>query len=680
MSNNPLLTNSVLPPFNKIKIEHIEPAIDSILENNRKKISELLQQPAYTWQNLMQPLEDISDSLTNAWSPVRHLHAVMSSPELRQTYSHVLPKLTEYGTEVSQNVNLYNAVNSIAICNNFSQLSTAQKKIIENELRDFRLAGVHLPEQQKQRYAELNKKLAQLTTQFEEHLLDATQAWTYTVTDEKELSGLPALAIASAAQAAKAKNIKGWLFTLEMPSYQAVMTYADSAKFREQMYFAFVTRASDLGPNAGKFDNSKVMNEILKTRHEMAQLLGFQNFAEYSLATKMAKTPHEVLSFLEELANASLAKAKQDFAELSQFAKQNYGVDQLQPWDVAYYSEKLRQHLFNFTSEELRPYFPENQVLHGMFEVVHRLYGINIKEIDTEEKWHKNVRLFAIYDEQKELRGKFYLDLYARTNKRGGAWMDESRIRRKLTDGSIQTPVTYLTCNLNPPVNDEPALFNHDEVQTLFHEFGHGLQHMLTKIDYAGVSGINGIPWDAVEIASQFMESWCWEKPGIDLIARHYKTGEKLPDELFTKMLNAKNFQSAMQMVRQLEFAIFDFRLHKEFDPTIENQIQKILDEVRQKITVVPIAKFNRFQHSFSHIFAGGYAAGYYSYKWAEVLACDAFSKFEENGIFDHQTGLEFLQCILEPGGSVDPMELFIKFRGRPPKIDALLRQNGIIN
>jgi len=456
------------------------------------------------------------------------------------------------------------------------------------------------------------------------------------------------------------------------------MTYADDRELRSEMHQAYVTRASDQGPNAGKWDNSEVMEEILALRHELAQLLGYQTYAERSLVTKMADTPERVLGFLHDLAKRSKPVADKELHELEAFAHNEHGVTKLEPWDIGYYSEKLRQHTYAISQEELKPYFPETSVIPGMFEVVKRLYGMRIQVVDSVDVWHPDVRFYEIRDEQGTLRGEFYLDLYARENKRGGAWMDDCIGRKRNADNSIQTPVAYLTCNLTPPIGDDPALFTHDEVITLFHEFGHGLHHMLTRIDHVGVSGINGVAWDAVELPSQFMENWCWEKEALDLIAEHYQTGEDIPEEMYHKMYAAKNFQAGMQMVRQLEFSLFDFRMHHEYVPGKGAHIQQILDEVRQEVAVIKPAPYNRFQHGFTHIFAGGYAAGYYSYKWAEVLSADAFSLFEEEGIFNHQTGLRFLHAVLEQGGTREPMDLFVEFRGREPEIDALLRHSGI--
>ncbi|MDX1823691.1 MAG: oligopeptidase A [Thiohalomonadales bacterium] len=679
MSDNPLLNMTGLPPFSQIKAEHVEPAIDSLLAQNRKTVEQLLSATeAYTWDNLIQPLEDMDDRLSRVWSPVSHMNSVINSEALRNAYNACLPKLSEYGTEMGQNVRLYQAYKTIKDSDQYQQLDSAQKKVIDNALRDFHLSGVDLPEDKKNRYKEIQQQLSKLTTKFEENVLDATQGWTKQIDDESRLAGLPDSARAMAKQAAEQKQANGWLFTLDFPSYFAVMTYADDRELRGEMHQAYVTRASDQGPNAGKWDNTQVMEEILALRHELAQLLGYQSYAERSLVTKMADTPARVLEFLHDLARRSKPEADKELHELESYARKEFGIEQLEPWDIGYYSEKLRQHTYAISQEELKPYFPETSVIPGMFEVVKRLYGIHIQQVDDIDVWHPDVRFYEIRDEAGTLRGEFYLDLYARENKRGGAWMDDCIGRKRNVDGSVQTPVAYLTCNLTPPIGNEPALFTHDEVITLFHEFGHGLHHMLTCVDHVGVSGINGVAWDAVELPSQFMENWCWEKEALSLLARHYQTGKNIPDELYNKMYAAKNFQAGMQMVRQLEFALFDFRLHHEYDPAKGARVQQVLDEVRQEVAVIKPAAYNRFQHGFTHIFAGGYAAGYYSYKWAEVLSADAFSLFEEKGIFDHQTGLKFLHAVLEQGGTREPMELFVEFRGREPEIDALLRHSGI--
>ncbi|MDZ7803363.1 oligopeptidase A [Thiohalophilus sp.] len=677
--SNPLLEMTSLPPFGQIKPEHVEPAIDTLLQRNREQLQQLLaDRDGYSWENLIQPLEEMDDQLDRAWSPVSHMNSVVNSDALREAYNACLAKLSDYATELGQNEQLYAAYKAIADSPEYAQLDAAQKKIIDNALRDFHLSGVDLPAEKKQRYKEIQQRLSSLTTKFEENLLDATHAWYKQITDESRLAGLPESARAMARQAAEEKALEGWVFTLDFPSYYAVMTHADDRDLRSELHEAYVTRASDQGPHAGQWDNSPVMEEILALRHELARLLGFANYAERSLATKMAESPEQVLSFLHDLARRAKPVAEQDLAELSDFARQQHGLEQLEPWDIAYYSEKLRQHKYALSQEDLKPYFPESRVIPGMFEVVKRLYGIEINEVDGVDSWHPDVRFYEIRDARGELRGQFYLDLYARSKKRGGAWMDDCRGRLRHTSGELQSPVAYLTCNLTPPVGDQPALFTHDEVITLFHEFGHGLHHMLTRVDHIGVSGINGVAWDAVELPSQFMENWCWERDALDVITGHYQTGEPLPEDLYQKMYAAKNFQAGMFMVRQLEFSLFDFRLHLEYDPQQGGRIQEMLDQVREEVTVVKPAPYNRFQHGFAHIFAGGYAAGYYSYMWAEVLSADAFSLFEETGIFDRATGQRFLTSVLEQGGTREPMELFVDFRGREPRIDALLRHTGI--
>lgn len=678
-----------LPPFAHIQPGHVEPAIDKLLSENRQQLQTLLEQGEFNWDNFIQPLEEMSDRLQRVWSPVSHMNSVVNSDELRAAYNACLPKISEYSTEMGQNEKLFKAYKSVANAQSYSQLETAQQKIISNALRDFHLSGVDLAQEKKQRFKEIKQQLSKLKTQFEENILDATHAWHKQIDDEKNLSGLPDFAIAMSRQAAEQKKLSGWVFTLDAPSYMAVMMYADDRNLREQMYRAFVTRASDKAveatqnKQATKWDNSNIMQDILSLRHELAQLLSFNNYAELSLATKMAETTDDVFAFLNQLTEKSKVVAEQEFEELVCFVKSKYGLSQIEAWDIMYYSEKLRQKKYAISQEELKPYFPEQRVLDGMFAVVNKIYGIVIKEIKGIETWHESVRVFEIRDIDNQVRGQFYLDLYAREKKRGGAWMDDCQGRVMHQSGQLQIPVAYLTCNLTPPIGKEPALFTHQEVITLFHEFGHGLHHMLTQVNYLSVSGINGVAWDAVELPSQFLENWCWEREALDLIAAHYKTNEPMPGDLFERMHAAKNFQSGMIMVRQLEFALFDFKIHAEYQTSeFKNKdgldIQAVLDDVRKQVAVVIPPDFNRFQHSFSHIFAGGYAAGYYSYKWAEVLSADAFSRFEEQGIFDRNTGLEFLHAILEKGGSQEPVELFRAFRGREPKIDALLRHAGI--
>ncbi|WP_031437584.1 oligopeptidase A [Methylobacter tundripaludum] len=676
--NNPLLANSTLPMFSQIKPEHIVPAIDQLLAEARSSVEQHLQATQhYTWKNLIEPLEDVDDKLNKAWSPVSHMNSVVNSDELRDAYNACLPKLSAYSTEMGQNEALFKAYRFIADSDEFATLDTAQQKIIRNALRDFKLSGIDLDNEKKQRYKDISQELSALASNYEENLLDATNAWSKLIRDEQDLAGLPESALAQAKQTAESHNEDGWMITLQFPSYISVMTYADNRELRREHYEAFATRASDQGPHAEQWDNSENMEKILALRHEKARLLGFNNYAELSLATKMAEKPDDVTHFLEDLADRSWRHARKDLAELREFAKQYYGINDLQSWDMTYYSEKMRQHFYQLSQEEVKTYFPITRVLPGLFAIVEKLYGLQITEISDFDSWHPDVRFFQIHDQTDQLRGQFYLDLYARAKKRGGAWMDDC-VSRKKFDDTIQIPVAYLTCNFTPPTGDTPALLTHDEVTTLFHEFGHGLHHMLTQVDHLGVSGINGVEWDAVELPSQFMENWCWEKEALALMSGHYQTDEKLPDALFDKMIAAKNFQAGMIMVRQLEFSLFDFRIHRDYDPEKGGRIYEILEQVREQVAVVRPPKFNRFAHSFSHIFAGGYGAGYYSYKWAEVLSSDAFSLFEEKGIFDQETGKAFLTNILEKGGSQNAMELFIQFRGRKPTIDALLRHNGI--
>ena len=678
-TENPLLNMDGLPPFQHIKPEHVEPALKTLIQSNRDELEKLLKDnDHYTWDNLIEPLEDMDDRLGRMWSPVSHMNSVVNSDELRDAYNACLPLLSEYSTEMGQNVELYQAYKAIKDSAEFSKLDEAQQKIINNGLRDFHLSGIDLPEEKKKRFREIRQQLSKLTSKYEENVLDATQAWSKHITDEKQLAGLPDSALAMSKQAAEAKGLEGWLFTLNFPSYYSVISYADDRALREEMYQAYATRASDQGPNAGEFDNTAVMEDILALRHEVAQLLGFNNYAERSLATKMAENPQQVLTFLQDLAKRSKPMAKKELAELTAFAEKEHGMTELQAWDVPYYGEKLRKHTFDFSEEDIKPYFPETKVIPGMFNVVKRLYGISINEVEGVEVWHEDVHFYEIRDDKDVVRGKFYLDVYSRDKKRGGAWMDDCMGRKRNADGSLQIPVAYLTCNLTQPIGDDPALFTHNEVTTLFHEFGHGLHHMLTQVEHIGVSGINGVAWDAVELPSQFMENWCWEREALDLIAAHYQTGEPIPEELFNKMYAAKNFQAGMQMLRQIEFSLFDFRMYYEYNADDKKSIQAVLDEVRKEVSVLIPPAYNRFQHGFSHIFAGGYAAGYYSYKWAEVLSADAFSLFEEKGIFDSETGDAFLECVLEQGGTKEPMELFKNFRGREPEIDALLRHSGI--
>ena len=679
-NENPLLKNYVLPPFNKIQVQHIELAIDKTLRENRKELENLLENTKhYTWDNFFQKIENMEDRLHQVWSPVNHLHSVADNEELRVVYNNCLTKLSNYSTEIGQNVNLFIAYNNFLKDPSFKNLSTAQQKIINNTIRDFRLSGVNLDKKSKNIYKTIQNKLSVLQTKFEENLLDATHAWKKHIIDKDNLAGIPESVIALAAETAKRNKKKGWLFTLEAPFYVPIMKYADNAVLRKEMYWAYSTRASDVGPNAGEWDNTKIMYAILKYRTKKAKLLGFENYAEYSLETKMAKSTDEVINFLTNLANRTRIYAKREFEELKEFTRETLGVDHIEASDIAYYSEKLKQTKFSISQEELRRYFPVQQVINGLFTITKKLYGVDIKKREQIQVWNDNVEFFDILDNKGIIKGSFYLDLFSRQHKRGGAWMDECIVRRKV-NSKIQNPVAYLTCNFSPPIDNNSTLLTHDEVITLFHEFGHGLHHMMTKIDFSGVSGINGVPWDVVELPSQFMENFCWEKKALDLFALDFETGKTMSNSLFKKMKKARSFQAAMQMVRQLEFAIFDFRLHLEYASKKKLDIQKLLNDVREYIAVSETPEFNKFQNSFSHIFAGGYAAGYYSYKWAEVLSADVFSKFAEKGIFNKTIGNKFLKTILEKGGSCEPMEMVVEFRGREPSIEPLLKHTGIKN
>lgn len=677
--SNPLLTFTDLPLFSQIKPEHIQPAVEQAIADCRSKVEEVLASDAApSWESIIIPLAETDDRLSRIWSPVSHLNSVQNSEALREAYEACLSALSEYGTWVGQNKGLYEAYKSIKQSDAFATLSQAQQKTIVDELRDFELSGIGLPADQQKRYGDISKRTSELSSNFSNNVLDATMGWSKHITDDAELSGLPESAMAAAKAAAEAKELDGWLLTLEMPSYIPIMTYADNKPLRREIYEAFVTRASDRGPNAGKWDNTDLISEELQLRHEVSRLLGFASYSEKSIATKMAESPTQVLGFLNDLAAKAKPQGEREVEELKAFVKEEFDIDELDLWDVTYYSEKLKQKLYQISDEELRPYFPESKAVSGLFEVLNRLFGMTVVEREGVDVWHESVRFFDIFDSTNTLRGSFYLDLYAREHKRGGAWMDECRVRRITENGELQTPVAYLTCNFSKPVGGKPALFTHDEVVTLFHEFGHGIHHMLTQIDVASVSGINGVPWDAVELPSQFLENWCYEEEALAFISGHYETGEPLPKEMLDKMLAAKNFQSAMFILRQLEFGMFDFTLHTNYDPDLGAKVLETLAEVKAKVAVFPSVEWNRFSHSFGHIFAGGYGAGYYSYLWAEVLSADAFSRFEEEGIFNTETGQSFLNNILEMGGSEEPMELFKRFRGREPQVDAMLRHAGI--
>lgn len=674
--SNPLLNNTGLPKFSQIKPEHIQPAIEQLIQHCRETIDQVAQIDNPTWDNFYMPQAMSGDQLSRAWSPVAHLNAVKNSPELRNAYQACLPLLSEYSTWVGQHQGLYQGYVKLKNSPEFATYSLAQKKAVENSLRDFELSGISLPAEKQKRYGEISMRLSELSSQFSNNVLDATMGWDVVIDNADELKGLPESALEAAKLDAESKGKTGYRFTLEFPSYLPVMTYCENRELRQQMYEAYNTRASDQGVNAGKWDNSAIMAETLTLRQELAHLLGFDTYADYSLATKMAESPKQVVDFLEGLANRSKAQGEKELAELKAFAAKEFEMNDLQPWDIAFYSEKQKQALYAINDEALRPYFPEERVLSGLYELLHRIFGMKVVERFDVETYHDSVRFFDIFDETDRLRGSFYLDLYAREHKRGGAWMDDCISQKRLADGSLQKPVAYLTCNFNKPIGDKPALFTMDEVTTLFHEFGHGIHHMLTEIDVGDVAGINGVAWDAVELPSQFLENWCWEEDALAFISGHYQTGEPLPKEKLTQLLKAKNYQAAMFVLRQLEFGIFDFRLHMS-EPR-ENIVMDVLRDVKKQVAVVEIPTFVRTPHSFAHIFAGGYAAGYYSYLWAEVLSADAFSRFEEEGIFSREVGESFLQNILTRGGSEEPMVLFERFRGRKPTLDALLRHKGI--
>lgn len=675
---NPLLTAADLPNYAAIQPQHVEPALDQALADNRAAIDRLLSAHAvYTWENLLRPLEELEDRLNKIWSPVNHLNSVQDSEALRAAYNACLPKLSAYYSELGQHQGLYRAYQQIADGPDYTQLDPAQRKVIDNALRDFRLSGIALPPEQQTRYQEIMRELSQLNARFSENVLDATQGWTRHLTDPAQLAGLPESALALAQQSAQQRGLEGWLLTLELPSYLPVMNYADDRSLRKELYDAYCTRASEQGPNAGQWDNGPIMEQILALRYELAQLLGFHDYAEYSLATKMAESPQKVLEFLDDLARRAKPQAQRELAELGAFAREQFGINDLQAWDIGYYSEKLRQHRYQLSQEELRPYFPMTRVLPGLFAVAERLFGVVIHPLDGVKTWHPDVQVYAIADALGHQRGRFYLDLYARSHKRGGAWMNGC-LSRRLVNDAVRLPAAYLVCNFTPPVGNDPALLTHNEVLTMFHEFGHGLHHLLTTVNYLPVAGIHGVEWDAVELPSQFLESWCWSQEALALLAGHYQTDESLPESLYQRMQAARHFQAGMIMLRQLEFALFDFRLHHEYNPAQGKYVQALLDDVRRQVAVFIPPAYNRFANAFTHIFSGGYAAGYYSYKWAEVLSADAFSAFEESGIFDAATGARFRDSILQVGGSRPALASFIEFRGREPHIEPLLRLSGI--
>lgn len=670
---------SGLPRFGAIRVEHVEPAVDAQLAQARARVEAIIGgQDARSFDAFVAPLEDLHDRLHRMWGPVSHLNAVMNTPALREAYRACLPKVTEFHAALGQDERLYHAYRDIAARADFASLDDAQRKIIEHGLRDFRLTGAELPEAGKPRFKAIEERLATLSARFDENLLDATNAYTLDVTDEADLAGLPEIMRAQAREAAQAAGqAAAYRFTLHAPSYFPFLAHADNRVLRRRLYEAYVTRASELGPGARTHDNGPAMVEMLALRAEKARMLGFANYAEFSLAAKMAESPVQVTAFLRDLAARARPRALEELDELRAFARDACGIGELAAWDIAYVTEKLRVARYDFSEEDLRPYFPLSVVLDGLFRVLRDLYGVRAQRVHDVEVWHADVQFYELLDEDGGTRGRFFLDPFARAGKRGGAWMDDCLSRRRTADG-VRAPVAYLVCNFMPPLGERPALLTHDDVTTLFHEFGHGLHHLLTRVDYASVGGINGVAWDAVELPSQFMENFCWERKTLDFLAAHWQTGAPLPEALLDRMLAAKNFHSGLHMLRQVELSLFDMRLHMDAAPADGTAILGTLDEVRREVALLMPPGFNRFAHSFSHIFGGGYAAGYYSYKWAEVLSADAYSLFEENGVLDRTTGEAFKRAILEQGSVYEAMDLFVRFRGRKPTIDALLRHSGI--
>ena len=672
--DNPLLDFSSLPRFNDIRPEHIGPAVDALVAQGRATIERLAQlEPPATWERVVEPLDDANEKLARAWAQVSHLNAVVNTPQLRDAYNAALPKVTQYFAEQGQDQRLHAAFKALSSSPHFDTLPPSRRRHIENELRDFRLGGAELDPPRKARFLEVQEELAKLASRFQDNVLDATNDFALYVTDPAELSGIPGDVLATARAGAQKDGRDGWKLTLHMPCYLPVMQYADHHGLRERMYRGYTTRASEYGKP--EWDNGAIVARILELRAEAARLLEYGTYAEVSLASKMARSPHEVLAFLDDLAARARPFAGRDMDEVRDFAQRELGLAQVGAADVAYVSEKLRQSRYAFSDQEVKQYFQEDVVLGGLFGLVQTLYGIRVRAAQA-PVYHPSVRFFELLDSGGNRVGRFYLDLYAREGKRGGAWMDDA-INRRRRGSQVQTPVAFLTCNFSAPVGDKPALFTHSEVNTLFHEFGHGLHQLLTQVDELGVAGINGVEWDAVELPSQFMENFCWEWEVVAPMTRHVDSGERIPRALFDRMLAAKNFQSGMQFVRQLEFALFDMHLHYDYDAA-RSRPMELLEAVRQRVAVYPVPEYNRFPYQFSHIFAGGYAAGYYSYKWAEVLSADAYGAFEEGGVLNPQVGERFRREVLAAGGSRPALESFVAFRGRAPRIDALLRHNGM--
>jgi oligopeptidase A len=673
---NPLLDFSGLPRFDAIDAGHVTPAVDALLAAARAAVEAVATDPRPpTWDNVVEPLDDALDRLDRAWGAVNHLNSVVSTPALRDAYNGNLPKVTAFHTDLGQDERLYARYKALAATPAHAVFTPAQKKAIENALRDFRLSGAELPPAGKARLKDVEEELANLAAKFDDNVLDATNAWSLLIDDVARLAGVPVDVVSAAQAAAKADGKPGWKLTLRMPCYLPVMQYADDRELRATMHRAYTTRGSELGADPA-WDNTAIIDRTLALRHEAARLLGFANYAEVSLVPKMARDAAEVLAFLGDLATRSKPWAERDFAELAAFARDELGLPELAPWDLAYASEKLKAARYSFSEQDVRQYFPEDRVLAGLFGLVETIYGVKIRAA-TATAWHPDVRFFEVVDGAGALVGQFFLDNYAREGKQGGAWMDDA-INRRRAGSHVQLPVTYLTCNLSAPVDGKPATFTHDEVLTIFHEFGHGLHQLLTQVDVAAVSGLSGVEWDAVELPSQFMENFCWEWDVVRSMTEHVDTGEPIPRALFEKMLAAKNFQSGLAMVRQIEMATVDMRLHADYDPAAPRVPSDVLAEVRREVAVTPRAPYDRYLNAFGHIFAGGYAAGYYSYKWAEVLSADAYSLFEEAGVLSPVAGAKFRDEVLARGGSRTALESFIAFRGRPPQIDALLRHNGM--
>jgi oligopeptidase A len=671
------MTANSLPIFSTLDPQAMAKECEDLLAESRRQVAVVVaDERSPDWSNLMAPLEEIDDKIGRFWAPMSHLHSVLSGDAWREAYSACLPLLTAYNSEMGQNRPLFERVQAFAESDAFGRLNGPRQQAVRNMLRDFTLSGVALEGDKASRFSEIQQRLSELSTGFSNNVLDATDGWEKLISDAAELAGVPATVLDNLRESAQAKGLDGYRLSLDIPTYLPIMQYADNRELREEMYTAYATRASVQGPQAGKWDNGPLMVEISQLRQEMAQLLGFEHYSEYSLASKMAESSQQVIDFLEELAAASKPVAAKEFAELAAFAAEQ-GVTELKAWDVAYFSEKLKEASFTLSQEALRPYFPVEKVMSGLFKITGQLFDIEISALNDADFWHKDAQCYRI-SRNGEVLAHFYLDLYARNNKRGGAWMANARGRRLLDDGSVQQPVAFLVCNFSSPTSERPSLLTHNEVTTLFHEFGHGLHHMLTQIDCLSVAGISGVAWDAVELPSQFLENWCWEKSVIPDISAHYQSGEPLPEDMLDKMLAAKNFQSGMQMLRQIEFSLFDFKLHMQSDINDEADIDSVINAVRDQVAVFQPPAFNRFQNSFSHIFAGGYAAGYYSYKWAEVLSADAFSLFEEKGVMNVEVGKKFRTEILERGGSEAADVLFKNFRGRAPANDALLRHSGI--